>query len=77
MLTIDNILHKTKENEKIINRKQKKKLRFFFRKKIEKHKRGDQCTFLKREEENTKMIVSEVGFEPTPGEPDCDLNAAP
>ena len=21
--------------------------------------------------------VSEVGFEPTPGEPDCDLNAAP
>lgn len=22
-------------------------------------------------------ILSEVGFEPTPGEPDCDLNAAP
>ena len=21
--------------------------------------------------------LSEVGFEPTPGEPDCDLNAAP
>ena len=21
--------------------------------------------------------MSEVGFEPTPGEPDCDLNAAP
>ena len=24
-----------------------------------------------------KLYVSEVGFEPTPGEPDCDLNAAP
>ena len=24
-----------------------------------------------------KKLVSEVGFEPTPGEPDCDLNAAP
>ena len=24
-----------------------------------------------------KMYLSEVGFEPTPGEPDCDLNAAP
>ena len=25
----------------------------------------------------TKKALSEVGFEPTPGEPDCDLNAAP
>ena len=25
----------------------------------------------------TKIYMSEVGFEPTPGEPDCDLNAAP
>ena len=25
----------------------------------------------------TQKILSEVGFEPTPGEPDCDLNAAP
>ena len=24
-----------------------------------------------------KKFLSEVGFEPTPGEPDCDLNAAP
>ena len=24
-----------------------------------------------------KKRLSEVGFEPTPGEPDCDLNAAP
>ena len=24
-----------------------------------------------------KNALSEVGFEPTPGEPDCDLNAAP
>lgn len=24
-----------------------------------------------------KKKLSEVGFEPTPGEPDCDLNAAP
>ena len=24
-----------------------------------------------------KNNLSEVGFEPTPGEPDCDLNAAP
>ena len=24
-----------------------------------------------------KLYVSEVGFETTPGEPDCDLNAAP
>lgn len=24
-----------------------------------------------------KSCLSEVGFEPTPGEPDCDLNAAP
>ena len=24
-----------------------------------------------------KFFLTEVGFEPTPGEPDCDLNAAP
>ena len=24
-----------------------------------------------------KKVLSEVGFEPTPGRPDCDLNAAP
>ena len=32
------------------------------------------------ENKNKKQIknfLSEVGFEPTPGEPDCDLNAAP
>ena len=27
--------------------------------------------------DKTKKLLSEVGFEPTPGEPDCDLNAAP
>ena len=27
--------------------------------------------------ERTKKILSEVGFEPTPTEVDCDLNAAP
>ena len=28
-------------------------------------------------DEKTKNFLSEVGFEPTPTEVDCDLNAAP
>ena len=31
------------------------------------------CVFTK----NIKLLLSEVGFEPTPTEVDCDLNAAP
>ena len=32
-----------------------------------------RCVFTK----NIKELLSEVGFEPTPTEVDCDLNAAP
>ena len=30
-----------------------------------------------RPQSENENDLSEVGFEPTPGEPDCDLNAAP
>ena len=31
----------------------------------------------RRRKKKKEKMLSEVGFEPTPGEPDCDLNAAP
>ena len=31
----------------------------------------------KKKRKKNKKILSEVGFEPTPTEVDCDLNAAP
>ena len=40
---------------------------------------GKQCTFVHYELNiyPTQKFLSEVGFEPTPTEVDCDLNAAP
>ena len=42
------------------------------------------CHFVQRDPEapaknkvGGKILLSEVGFEPTPSEEDCDLNAAP
>lgn len=32
---------------------------------------------LEKKEKGKKNCMSEVGFEPTPSEEDCDLNAAP
>ena len=32
---------------------------------------------MEKYDEKVKKLLSEVGFEPTPTEVDCDLNAAP
>ena len=34
-------------------------------------------SFLNFNKNYKKTLLSQVGSEPTPGEPDCDLNAAP
>ena len=39
--------------------------------------RKDENAIKWRKKSKIKKYMSEVGFEPTPGEPDCDLNAAP
>ena len=36
-----------------------------------------KSNWFNRKADETKELMSEVGFEPTPTEVDCDLNAAP